>query len=170
MIVYKATNRLNGKVYIGTTTQLLSVRKLQHIGASKRGKRPIAKAIRKYGIENFIFQEIETAPNMEKMYEREQYYIALYDSMNTGYNRTTGGINCKISEKTKKKMKESRLSSINSFKKQNMKQVSVPIYHNTWIELLKIKKRTGNSLVSIIRTAIDEYLQRNTPTTLIPEK
>ncbi len=40
-----------------------------------------------------------------------------------------------------------------------IKQVSVPINHNTWIELLKIKKRTGNSLVSIIRTAIDIYLK-----------
>ena len=51
-----------------------------------------------------------------------------------------------------------------------MKQVSVPIPHGVWIRLLKIKRRTGNSLVSIIRTAIDEYLERNTPTLLIPDK
>ena len=164
MIVYMATNQINGKVYIGATTQTLSVRKLQHISASKRGKRPIAKAIRKYGEENFAFREIETEPSIEKMYEREQYYIRLYDSMNIGYNRTTGGINCKTSEKTKKKMKETRLSSVNSFKKPNTKQISIIIDYRAWTKLLAIKKRTGNSLVSIIRIAIDEYIQRNTPT------
>ena len=40
-----------------------------------------------------------------------------------------------------------------------IKQISVPIAYNTWSRLLKIKKRTNNSLVSIIRTAIDVYLK-----------
>ena len=40
-----------------------------------------------------------------------------------------------------------------------MKQVSVPITNSVWRKLLEIKKRTGNSLVSIIRIAIDEYLK-----------
>ena len=41
-----------------------------------------------------------------------------------------------------------------------MKQVSVPIPYKTWHKLLEVKKNTGNSLVSIIRTAIAEYLKR----------
>lgn len=40
-----------------------------------------------------------------------------------------------------------------------MKQISVPIPHEVWTRLLEIKKRTGNSLVSIIRTAVDIYLK-----------
>ena len=45
-----------------------------------------------------------------------------------------------------------------------MKQISVPIPHEAWLRLLEIKKRTGNSLVSIIRVAIDEYLDKKIQT------
>jgi len=48
-----------------------------------------------------------------------------------------------------------------------MKKILVPVTKGVELRLEKIKARTGNSIVSIIRTAIDEYLERNTPTTVI---
>lgn len=42
--------------------------------------------------------------------------------------------------------------------KDKIKQISVPITYEVWVRLLAIKKRTNNSLVSIVRTAIDIYL------------
>ena len=45
---------------------------------------------------------------------------------------------------------------------EETKQISIIIDYRAWTKLLAIKKRTRNSLVSIIRTAIDEYIQRNT--------
>lgn len=41
------------------------------------------------------------------------------------------------------------------------KQISIIIGYDVWTKLKAVKKRTRNSIVSIIRTAIDEYLERN---------
>ena len=55
-------------------------------------------------------------------------------------------------------------------KKNEMVPIMVPVTPKVHEKLHVFKARTGNSMASIIRTAIDEYLERNTPTTLIPEK
>ncbi len=170
MIIYKATNRINGKIYIGQSQHSLQDRIKGHFRLSRYKEGGVfQKAIREYGENNFRWQVICLCPNINSLDEREQYYIAFYDSMNTGYNNTSGGKNYKTSKKTKERLKQSNLNRI-KMKKDKTKQVSVPIDYEVWTKLLIIKKRTGNSLVSIIRTAIDEYLQRNTPTFKIADK
>lgn len=99
MLIYKITNRVNGKIYIGATTNYRQRIQI-HKSSVKKHLYPIAIALAKYGWDNFEFTVLETEPNKEVMYEREKYYIALYDSMNNGYNGTTGGINHQHSEKT----------------------------------------------------------------------
>lgn len=57
MIIYKITNKINGKVYIGQTTDSLSRRKSGHIQAATSGsKSKLYSAMRKYGVENFEFE------------------------------------------------------------------------------------------------------------------
>ena len=108
MIVYKATNQLNGKIYIGATVKSFKKRVKGHTKSIGRGSRLyFHREVRKYGIENFKWEVICICPNIESLYEQEQYYIALYDSMQSGYNNTSGGLNCVFSERIKKQMKES---------------------------------------------------------------
>lgn len=94
MIVYKATNKINGKVYIGITTHSLEHRKKIHIRDSKRIDTYFYRTIRKYGKDNFTWEVIDRAESKEELSELEKYYIKLYDSFDNkekGYNTTSGG-------------------------------------------------------------------------------
>lgn len=94
MIVYKATNKINGKVYIGITTKTLKHRISIHKKDSKTKNTYFYKAIKKYGFDNFIWEEIDTASSIEELHDKEIYYIKHYDSFDNkekGYNTTSGG-------------------------------------------------------------------------------
>lgn len=97
MIIYKATNKLNNKVYIGQTIRSLEYRKNQHLRDSQKEERrknkPFHNAIAKYGIETFEFEVIDTATTQDELDKKEIYWIAYYDSTNRdkGYNRDSGG-------------------------------------------------------------------------------
>lgn len=96
MIVYKATNKINNKVYIGITTKTLEHRKRIHIRDSKTKDTYFYRALRKYGENNFEWEIIDTAETIEELEDLERYYIKLYGSFNNkekGYNSTSGGHN-----------------------------------------------------------------------------
>ena len=94
MIIYKITNKINGKVYIGQTIYTLARRKANHIKCAKNGvDRHLYNAMRKYGIDNFDFEEIDHADNIEDLNYLEAYYITQYDSVRKGYNMGYGGDN-----------------------------------------------------------------------------
>lgn len=91
--IYKITNTLNDKVYIGQTIKTVEKRFTQHKNNSNKeyfSQIVLYKAFNKYGIENFICEEIEEVPN-DKLDEREKYWIEYYDSYFNGYNSTLGG-------------------------------------------------------------------------------
>lgn len=99
--IYKFTNKLNQKVYIGQTNNIEN-RKRNHKSESFNPKAngynlPFHIAIRKYGWENFdfeILEEISDNFNIDYVNEREIYFIKKYDSQvkaNKGYNVTLGG-------------------------------------------------------------------------------
>lgn len=88
--IYKISNDINDKVYIGQTKQLLHQRWSMHKQHSKTLPFILYKAMRKYGIEHFSIEEIEECDD-EKLNEREIYWISYYDSYNNGYNMNPGG-------------------------------------------------------------------------------
>ena len=91
--IYKITNTLNNKIYIGQTIKTVQKRFTQHKNNSNKeyfSQIVLYKAFNKYGIENFICEEIEEVPN-DKLDEREKYWIEYYDSYFNGYNSTLGG-------------------------------------------------------------------------------
>ena len=93
-IIYKLTNKINGKVYIGLTTRPFNIRMNQHkYDAIHNGKYPIHKAINKYGWDNFKKEIIDNASSLEELKLKEQYWIKYYDCCGTtkGYNATIGG-------------------------------------------------------------------------------
>jgi group I intron endonuclease len=94
-IIYKATNKVNGKVYIGQTVQFLEKRIYRHkYDAFERVASTVfCKALRKYGITQFIWEIIEQCCSKEELDEMEFHYIKQYKSHvdDLGYNMTFGG-------------------------------------------------------------------------------
>lgn len=90
--IYKITNRVNNKVYIGQTHFTIEHRFKQHIKNFniEHRQQPLYKAFAKYGIDNFYVEELEKV-ECDKLDEREIYWIAYYDSFKNGYNATLGG-------------------------------------------------------------------------------
>lgn len=94
MLIYKITNKLNGKVYIGQTTKTLDQRRKGHIQAAKNGvNHHLYNAMNKYGIENFEFEEICRTNSKSELNYLEAKYILEYDSVRNGYNMGYGGDN-----------------------------------------------------------------------------
>lgn len=87
MIVYMATNRINGKEYIGQTVGSLHQRKNGHF---RRGHY-FHKALCKYGKENFDWEILYRCDNIDDLNRLEIYYIKLYRTFENGYNLTRGG-------------------------------------------------------------------------------
>ena len=95
MIVYVATNTVNGMQYVGCTTRHLSHRKDGHFRQARKGQggpASIWKAIRDFGKDAFSFEIIEKCKSIEELRNREIHFI---DKMNTlipnGYNQNKGG-------------------------------------------------------------------------------
>ena len=89
--IYKITNDINDKIYIGKTDFSIEKRFKEHCQDAFRDrneKRPLYAAMRKYGIEHF---KIELVEETENPVEREIYWIGFYDGYNQGYNATKGG-------------------------------------------------------------------------------
>lgn len=91
--IYKITNLKNNKIYIGKTINSVEDRFKRHLNdaLSERLDTHLARAIRKYGKENFIVEELEDIQDLEKLNDREIYWIAFYNSYEKGYNETIGG-------------------------------------------------------------------------------
>ncbi len=109
MIIYKATNEVNGKVYVGQTTQPLKNRMVAHISKSRCSNTCFAKAICKYGIDNFKWETLQICKDIDELNEREQYYILYYGSFGGGYNCNGGGRNYITSDITKEKLRQINL-------------------------------------------------------------
>lgn len=92
--IYKITNLINNKVYVGQTVMTLKERWWGHCSNlySKAQDMIIKRAIKKYGKENFRIELIEECP-IEEIDDREIYWIKEYDSYYNGYNATIGGSN-----------------------------------------------------------------------------
>lgn len=95
--VYKITNKVNNKFYIGQTRVSIEHRFKQHIKRSSEPKKynsHLYEAMRKYGVENFFIEIVEEVnTSLDDLYEREKYWIKYLDARNTfiGYNIDEGG-------------------------------------------------------------------------------
>lgn len=92
--IYKVTNSVNGKVYIGQTMRTIPVRWAEHLRDSGMipTQKPCSKhvsifhqALRKYGVKSFVVCQVEECDD-NYLDERERYWIKYYRSSETGYN------------------------------------------------------------------------------------
>lgn len=91
--IYMIKNDINQKKYIGKTNFNIQKRFQEHLQDStkrRKEKRPLYNAISKYGKEHFSIKLLEEVPSDEAN-EKEQYWIAVYNSFGNGYNATLGG-------------------------------------------------------------------------------
>ena len=91
--IYKITNQINGKIYIGKTMKTIPERWKEHCQDYTRErceKRPLYSAMNKYGLEAFTIEQVEECSD-EILNERETYWIEYYGSFKNGYNATRGG-------------------------------------------------------------------------------
>lgn len=111
MYIYKITNIQNNKVYIGQTIRPIEQRFRRHINDALNCKlnTHFARAIRKYGKDNFKIEIIDTASSQDELNEKEQYWIKFYNSVIDGYNETDAISKCggnTYQSKTEEELKE----------------------------------------------------------------
>jgi group I intron endonuclease len=111
-IIYKAVNKINGKMYIGQTTRGLEARKRQHEDCNKyttTTKHYFQNALAKYGNDNFSWSVLDTADSEDELNELEAYYIDFFGTIfqKLGYNLVSGGKSHIPNEESRKRMSES---------------------------------------------------------------
>jgi group I intron endonuclease len=90
MVVYKTTNQINGKFYVGKDTK----NNPEYLGSGLI----LLKAIKKYGRYNFIKEILQVCETQEQLNAAEIYWIEKLDATNLGYNIATGGKGGKTTE------------------------------------------------------------------------
>lgn len=110
MFIYKITNRINGKVYIGQTIQQNPKRRwYEHRAAAKGGgQQHLYQSMRKHGVESFDWEIIDKANDLETLNQLETKWIEHYRSLVECYNHRDGGDNSLHSNISKQRMSESQ--------------------------------------------------------------
>ena len=91
--IYVITNDVNGKQYVGKTTDTIEIRYKKHLEEYKRSrceKRPLYLAMNKYGLEHFSVKQLEEC-ELDILNSREQYWIKELNTFHNGYNATYDG-------------------------------------------------------------------------------
>jgi group I intron endonuclease len=129
--IYKITNTVNGKIYIGQTIQTLKNRKNRKKDHRNCGERlqhlALCRAFKKYGFENFEWTTIYYAKDKNDLDEMEKYYIQFYKTMSPryGYNMTFGGEGGQHPEEIKKKISRSLKGRV--FSEETKKKLSLSL-------------------------------------------
>lgn len=141
MIIYKITNKINGKMYVGQTTRSLEERMKEHY---RHDFIVIDKALKKYGTDSFLIEVIDNANDINELNEKEKYWIYKLNTLApNGYNQCFGGDNScgfHYRDESKNKMSES--------KKNKYQGIGNPFYskkHSYESKLKMNSKRKGMS-------------------------
>lgn len=140
--IYKITNDINGKMYIGKTEVSIHKRFKQHCLDSRKKseeKRPLYSAMRKYGVDHFSVELLEVTNDPEN---REKYWINLLNTFNDGYNATIGGDGRCYLDHDKIIQTYKKLQSIQDTSKElNISQDAISyILHNNNISVVSSKE------------------------------
>lgn len=152
-IVYKCTNIINGKSYIGKTTKGLSRRKTEHF-CFNNPSTYFQHAIKKYGEDSFRWDILKECFSKIELSESEIFYIDLFKTTdpNLGYNMTKGGdgfsygeLNIVHRPEVKSKIIEKLKSNNGSFRQEVRDKIS--------------KSLTGKKLTQDHKNSISEAIK-----------
>lgn len=110
MLIYKITNLVHGRVYIGQTIQSNpKMRWYSHWDYVRKGRKSyLYDSMRKHGIENFSWEIIEQAKSVEELNELESKWLAHYRSVGEVYNNREAGNNKLHSAESIEKMRKAK--------------------------------------------------------------
>ena len=181
-VVYKITNKVNGKVYIGQTINKKGFRGRYPISKKKPliegvynhhihllKKKPkgcnqhLLNSIRKYGFECFdVIEVFDVAFSKTELDIKEDFWISFYKSINDnfGYNRKTGGANGKPSQKSIEKLKQTQIRNKHTRK---INQLSIPDFKviKTFNSISEATRELGLS-ESSIKNVLNSKCKANT--------
>ena len=136
--IYKITNQINNKIYIGQTKKTIEERFKVHIKNAKNHiNRYLYDAMNCYGFDNFHVSMIEECDN-SLLDEREKYWIKFYQSNNKeyGYNMTIGGgggdtwTNNPHKQETSQKIRQANLGSKRTLEqRKRMSEAQKGVYY-----------------------------------------
>lgn len=167
MYIYKVTNKINNKIYIGMTTQNVVDRFSHHFYEAKKGSTSyFHRALIKHGRESFSVCLLDKACTIQELKEKEIFYISKYNSLNRsiGYNLSKGGDGSpgvKFSEETKDKIRQkalNRKASPETRKLMSLRRKGLPLDPNTKLSLAKIAMRRKKNVI------IHDILSKNSIT------
>lgn len=140
--IYKITNKINGKSYIGQTTNYQRrFREHRNKGYGEEPNKPLYNAFDKYGIDNFDFEVIEDLT--ENYNEREKYWIQYYNTLlPNGYNIEPGGEEPPLNIGEKSPYAEHTKQQIEEIKE---------LLKNTDISFEELAKKYNYSVSSILK-------------------
>jgi group I intron endonuclease len=170
-IIYKMTNLINGKSYIGQTIRDPKIREKEHARMDGNDCPLFYAAIAKYGIENFKFKEICYANNVEELNNREKFCIKIFKTKKPyGYNLNDGGANYFRTEEMKKAISETLIGRYvgeenpffgkkhtDEFKKRQSLRMSA---RTGWFHTEETKNKIGESQVG--KTILPESIEKMT--------
>ena len=146
--VYKIINDVNDKVYVGRTTRNIHSRWLEHIKSANSGDmRHIYCAMRKYGVEHFSIQLIETCDTLDEMIRKEAYWCKQLNAYFNGYNMTEAGEQNPMEAKKTKDHHDAvmRDQEIRNKISSSMKKIRLESDKTTLIHKGKIGKRVAEN-------------------------
>lgn len=143
-VIYLITCKVNGKVYVGQTTDF-KTRIKDYKCLSCKGQPKIYNALKKYGVENFSYEIIDVSTTQPVLDFLEDFYIDVLGSKNrdVGYNSKGGGSHGKHSEESKSKMSHSHKTSIKSIqhtKNVCLKNIGRPLSEEHKLKIGKANK------------------------------
>ena len=163
--VYKITNLINNKVYIGSTTSSFKERFRQHrkyLRGNYHHSNKLQNAWNKYGSENFIFEVVEVTDKSTAR-TREGYWIQYFDSFKNGYNVTlsvNGGVlGTKLTLEHKQRISKANIGNKNRLNllhdQQTKESISMSVirFNSSNSEAaLKAKNNRRNKIIELNKT------------------
>lgn len=163
MYIYKISNTVNNKVYIGQSIRPIEERFHRHINDAMNNvlDTHLARAIRLYGPDKFYIEKIDTATSQEELTRKEHDYIIEYNSIENGYNETDAISKCggntyksKTEEEMnviKEKIRQTKMGGKNphatSIKCHN-RETDKELFFNSMAEGARYFGETGHQFIS----------------------
>ena len=147
--IYTIHNILNNKIYVGQTKKMRkrwAIHKWVALSDSKSAKikqKYIHLAIRKWGVDNFVYTIFQEVNNQEELNLAEIYWISYFQSHNKnyGYNQTIGGENHDFSKRTKEKLRKVKIG--HKLSNETKRKISESVKRT--LALPEVKKRHSES-------------------------
>jgi len=165
MVIYKITNIINGKEYIGQTTKTIEQRWKRHCWGCtlKSGRMVISTAIAKYGKENFIIEKVQEASSQEELDNLEIYYAKKYNTFSpNGYNLKAGNGNGCVSEETRRKISIANKGRVASEETREKLRISHLGQKPTEEQIKNLKKMYKNKCVSLLGPTASVLVKQKT--------